>query len=90
MLKQRHDFVVVDTPPLPHVADAIGLLRHVEGVLVTASVNSTRGFDARRLRDQLQELDARVLGVVANGGTVEGGYGYAPNGPAVPVADPRL
>ena len=90
VLKQRHDFVVVDTPPLPHVADAIGLLRHVEGVLVTASVNSTRGFDARRLRDQLQELDARVLGVVANGGTVEGGYGYAPTGPAVPVADPRL
>ena len=78
VLKQHHDLVVVDTPPIPHVADAISLLRHVDGVIVAASVNSTRGPDARRLRDQLQGLDARVLGVVANGGTTVSGYGYAP------------
>ena len=40
VLRKDHDLVVVDTPPLPHVADAISLLRHVDGVLVTASVNS--------------------------------------------------
>ncbi len=58
-LKRDHDLVVVDTPPLPHVADAISLLRHVDGVIVAASANSTRGDDARRLREQLQGLDAR-------------------------------
>ena len=42
-LKRDHDLVVVDTPPLPHVADAISLMRHVDGVIVTASVNSTAG-----------------------------------------------
>ena len=78
VLKSHHDLVVVDTPPIPHVADAISLLRHVDGVIVAASVNSTRGPDAWRLRDQLQGLDARVLGVVANGGTTVSGYGYAP------------
>ena len=41
------------------MADAISLLRHVDGVLVTASVNSTRGPEASRLRDQLQGLDAQ-------------------------------
>ncbi len=46
--------MVIDTPPIPHVSDAISLLRHVDGVLVTASVNSTRGPDASRLRDQLR------------------------------------
>ena len=78
VLKSHHDLVVVDTAPIPHVADAISLLRHVDGVIVAASVNSTKGPDARRLRDQLQGLDARVLGVVANGGTTVSGYGYAP------------
>jgi polysaccharide biosynthesis transport protein len=78
VLKQHHDLVVVDTPPIPHVADAISLLRRVDGVLVTASVNSTRGPEARQLRDQLQTLDARILGVVANGGSAATGYAYAP------------
>ena len=54
VLSKDHDLVVIDTPPLPHVADAISLLRHVDGVLVAASVNSTRGPDASRLRDQLR------------------------------------
>jgi tyrosine-protein kinase len=79
-LKEHHDLVVFDTPPIPHVADAISLLRRVDGVLVVASVNSTRGPEAERLRDQLQALDARVLGVVANGGSAASGYAYAPAG----------
>ena len=73
-LQRDHDLVVVDTPPIPHVADAISLLRQVDGVLITASVNATRGPDATRLRDQLQGLDANVLGVVANGGSAMSGY----------------
>ncbi len=69
-----HDVVIVDTPPISHVADAISLLRRVEGVLVVASVHSTRGPEAERLREQLQALDARLLGVVANGGSSAAGY----------------
>jgi succinoglycan biosynthesis transport protein ExoP len=82
VLKQHHDLVVLDTPPIPHVADAISLLRRVDGVLVTASVNSTRGPEARRLRDQLQTLDARILGVVANGGSAAAGYAYTTTSPS--------
>ena len=77
-LKMDHDLVVVDTPPIPHVADAISLLRRVDGVVVAASVNSTRGPEAGRLRHQLETLDARVLGVVANGGSAMSGYAYVP------------
>ena len=77
VLKERHDLVIIDTPPIAHVSDAISLLQHVDGVLVAASVSSTRDPEARRLRDQLQELDADVLGVVANGGTAQSGYGYS-------------
>jgi len=87
VLRRDHDFVVIDTPPIPHVADTISLLRQVDGVIVAASINSTRGPEAERLRDQLQVLDARILGVVANGGSAASGYAYV--AAAAPAAGPE-
>jgi succinoglycan biosynthesis transport protein ExoP len=81
VLRRDHDLIVVDTPPVAHVSDAISLLRHVDGVLVAAAVSSTRSPEASRLRAQLQSLDARILGVVANGGSALHGYAYAPPSP---------
>ncbi len=78
VLTEHHDLVVFDTPPIPHVADAVSLLGRVDGVIVTASLNNTSGPDAERLRNQLAALGAPVLGVVANGGSAVDGYAYAP------------
>jgi polysaccharide biosynthesis transport protein len=78
VLLQRHDLVVVDTPPIPYVADAVSLLGSVDGVIVVASMSSTKGPEAARLRDQLATFDAPVLGVVANRGSAVRGYSYAP------------
>jgi polysaccharide biosynthesis transport protein len=88
-LKQNYDLVVLDTPPIPHVADAISLLRKVDGVIATASVNSTRGPEAGHLKERLQALGANVLGVVANGGSTEGGYTYAPTPAGYTNGQPR-
>ena len=41
VLRREHDLIVIDTPPLPHVSDAISLLPHVDGALITVSVGST-------------------------------------------------
>jgi succinoglycan biosynthesis transport protein ExoP len=87
VLLQRHDMVVVDTPPIPYVADAVSLLGSVDGVVVVASMSSTKGPEAARLRDQLATFDAPVLGVVANRGSAVRGYSYAPTtAPAAPRA----
>jgi succinoglycan biosynthesis transport protein ExoP len=76
-LKLAYDLVIVDTPPIARVSDAISLLGRVDGVIIAASVNSTSGPEAAQLRDQLQAFDASVVGVVANGGsTPTGGYAY--------------
>jgi succinoglycan biosynthesis transport protein ExoP len=81
-LRTDHDLVVVDAPPVPYVPDAVSLLRRVDGVIVSASVGSTRGPDAARLRDQLEALDTRIVGVVANrGSAADGYYAYSPPGP---------
>ncbi len=75
-LPQRYDLVIIDTPPIAQVADAIAFLRRVDAVLVVASINSTRGPEAGQLRGQLDALDAPVAGIVANGAPRAGGYAY--------------
>jgi len=69
VLRKDHDLVVVDTPPVAHVADAISLLRHVDGVLVAAAVSSTRSRTRAACATSSSPLDAHILGVVANGGS---------------------
>jgi succinoglycan biosynthesis transport protein ExoP len=75
-MQRQYDLVVVDTPPIARVADAIALLRSVDGVVVVASVNRLREGDAQSLRNQLQGLGANVIGVVANGGTGSSSYAF--------------
>jgi capsular exopolysaccharide synthesis family protein len=89
VLKRDHDLVVIDTPPVPHVSDAISLLHHVDGALITVAVGSTRMQDANRLRDQLIGLDANVLGIVANGGSAMSGYAAYARTP-VPVTTDEI
>jgi receptor protein-tyrosine kinase len=78
-LKDGYDLVVIDTPPVSVLADAIPLMRLVTGVIIVGQLGRTTRDDALHLRDQLRNLDAPVLGVVANRLRAKGrayGYGY--------------
>lgn len=61
------DLVVIDTPPLSLVADAIPLLTMVDGVIIVGRVGSSRRDAAEQLHKRLKSLGAPVLGIVANG-----------------------
>jgi non-specific protein-tyrosine kinase len=77
----EYDYVVIDTPPLGEVADAIPLVSQVDGVLVVSRRGKTTRTAAESLRDLLRALDAPVLGVVLIG---------AKPGTVITPADPRL
>jgi succinoglycan biosynthesis transport protein ExoP len=83
-LTTMYDFVLLDTAPTLLVADPIPLIKQVGGVIVVSRLGRTTRDAASRLRDQLRDLNAPVLGVVANRvKTPEGlrygyGYGYEP------------
>jgi len=65
-LRNCYDFIVVDSPPVLAVTDAVVLARVVDGVvLVMKGHDSPREF-IRRARSQLQHTGARLLGVVVN------------------------
>lgn len=89
-LAERYDMVIVDAPPILVIADPIPLTGMVDGVIVVARLNKTTTDQAESLRQQLENLGAPVLGVVANrvrGGSGYG-YGYYYSGNVEPPAPP--
>jgi Mrp family chromosome partitioning ATPase len=73
--ERDYDLVVLDTPPISIVSDAVPLLTQVSGVVVVSALGRNTGDAVRRLGERLQHLGAPVLGVVANFAT-EGGEAY--------------
>jgi Mrp family chromosome partitioning ATPase len=77
-LKGVADFVLLDAPPLLGVADAITLLPFADATLfVTDSQRSSR-MAISQAKQQLDQVDARVLGAVLNNfdPSKTGGYYY--------------
>ncbi|MDR7603840.1 MAG: polysaccharide biosynthesis tyrosine autokinase [Armatimonadota bacterium] len=79
-LRERVDVVVLDTPPVMAVTDAVILARDSDGVILVINPGTTHREAAVRARRQLEALGARVLGFVFNDAPVDsrrGYYGYA-------------
>jgi Mrp family chromosome partitioning ATPase len=66
-LAATHDIVLIDTPPLLAVSDAIPLVEEADGTVVVSRIGKSTFSEARRVTDLLDRMPgARVLGVVAN------------------------
>jgi non-specific protein-tyrosine kinase len=77
-LSAEADQVLFDTPPVVAVTDAAVLASKVDGVLVVISAGKTRREYARTAVQRLQQINARVVGIVLTnvpmGGSFEGYY----------------
>jgi polysaccharide biosynthesis transport protein len=69
-LPDGYDMVIVDTPPASVVSDALPMLPLVGGVVVVGRIGSSTIDSITELRNQLEKLDARTLGVVVNSDAV--------------------
>jgi capsular exopolysaccharide synthesis family protein len=65
-LRDAADFVVIDTPPLLPVSDALVLVPWSDGVLVVADATSTTWAAALEGREHLEQVDSNVVGCVLN------------------------
>jgi capsular exopolysaccharide synthesis family protein len=87
---EQVDAVVVDSPPVLPLADAVALAPHVDGVLLVVDLQRTPREAARRAAGQLRAVGARVVGVVVNNVPTDGRryyyYHYYPAGREQPVA----
>jgi capsular exopolysaccharide synthesis family protein len=65
-LREKNDFVLIDTPPVLPVADATGVAVMVDGVVVCARYGKTTRDQLKQVRALLDQVGARTLGVVLN------------------------
>ena len=75
-LADSADYVLLDSPPLLLVADVLSLASRVDGVIVVARANSTTSEEAREIRQQLDRIGARLIGVVVGGVKPNKSYRY--------------
>ena len=65
-LRSQYDFVIIDTPPVLPVTDAVVLAREVDAVVLVVKGHGTPGGLVRDARDRLLMAGAPILGVVMN------------------------
>ena len=64
--REKYDHVVVDTPPVEMVTDAVVLAAQADAVLLVAKASRTTRHALRRTRDVLVRARAHIAGVVVN------------------------
>jgi tyrosine-protein kinase len=91
-LAERADLLLVDSPPLLHVGDAMTLSADVDALLVVADPKKLRQGSVEEADRLLGSMRAHKLGFVLTGaehGKGYGyGYGYRPQQPAEPAKAP--
>jgi succinoglycan biosynthesis transport protein ExoP len=78
-LRHRADIVVIDSPPILRVGDALTLSTKIDGLILVSRLNVVRRPMLAELRRLLDTVPARKLGFVVTGahtGAAEYGYGY--------------
>lgn len=65
-LKQKYDYIIIDTPPLLLVSDALALVPGVDGAVLVCRHEVTYVSDIARSLDKLEFAKAKILGVVVN------------------------
>ena len=63
-LPHQFDYVLVDSPPLLPVADALEVARMVDGVVLVVRRDHSSTDEAREVRSLVQRLDIHLVGVV--------------------------
>jgi capsular exopolysaccharide synthesis family protein len=65
--RKAYDFVVIDTPPILIITDALVLMRHVDRALLVANVKRANARGVRELEELLEQNSIEHVSMVLNG-----------------------
>ena len=65
-INQEYDLILIDTPPVLPAADAAILSAKVDGVVLVYEIGRTARGALKRTKVQLENVNAKILGVVLN------------------------
>lgn len=75
------DYIIIDTPPINVVTDALPLIRESDGVVLIVRSNQSTHPELQKAISALEFIDAKILGFVVNFvETGAGKYGYGKYG----------
>lgn len=87
-LRDTHDYVIIDAPPLLPVTDAAVLAVYADGAIIVTRHGGTKRGQLLLAAQTLHSIDAKILGVIVNMVPAAAekygygyGYGYAPDAP---------
>jgi len=76
-LRGVFDLVLIDSPPVLPVTDAVVLAKDADATLLVVAAGQTSRGELQRAAEKLAQVNARVVGLVLNETTRQGGgYGY--------------
>lgn len=65
-LKEQFEYIILDTPPVLMVTDAQLLSMYSDGVVLVVSAEEVERDAAKRAKELLEKVNAKILGVVLN------------------------
>lgn len=66
-LEKSYDYIIIDSPPINVVSDALGLIKQVDGIIMVVKEKVTSHPNISKALSKYQIADARLLGFVING-----------------------
>jgi capsular exopolysaccharide synthesis family protein len=75
-LAKQADVVLIDSPPMLNVGDALGLSARVDAMMVVVRLNEIKRTELKELSRMLDSAIAPKLGFVVTGADEEPDYGY--------------
>ncbi|MBU5450776.1 CpsD/CapB family tyrosine-protein kinase [Acetivibrio sp. MSJd-27] len=76
-MKEQYDYIIIDTPPVNVVTDAVILSKLASGVVVVVREGSTTYTELSKAIETLEFAESRLLGIVVNDSVgLSKGYKY--------------
>lgn len=76
ILQAHFDMVLIDSPPVLPVTDALVIFGLVDATLVVSVAGGTTRKEVARTVELLRQVDAPLIGSVLDGVRSDSGYGY--------------
>lgn len=73
-LRHQYDYIIIDTPPLGSVIDTAIISKACDGIAMVIAANSISYRFAKKVQDQLERTDCKLLGVILNKVDVSDSY----------------
>ena len=75
-LKEKYDYIIIDTPPVGLVADAIELFKYSDAIIYVIRQNYTQRGMPKMIDDKYKNGEVKNISYVLNDFSIKDSYGY--------------